>query len=362
MGALGFVSLLEDVRLEGVAARDPFVTVIVTNYNYGKYVADCLRSIARQTYSNFKCIVVDDCSTDDSPGIIQAFISSGEAAGRFTFVRHETNRGQMGGFVTGLHHAEGSFVVYVDADDLLLEDFIEAHLYAHARFEPVAYTSSNQYQIDEYGEIVSGIHSDHKAKGRFKYVTSRPIYHPYWVWATTSSMMFRRSVLDLIVPGNTDTYRICADNYICHFANLVGGSLLIPTVHGCYRRHGSNHFSSNRILGGDHPTGDMERHPKHHEIRLGIFAHLCEKSDWFIPALSKGKFLKTVAKTVGPAELLKFASKLPPAFPVRQAATLCLLLRMGEVVRLVRAFVMPRTGCLKHQFSGDADILRLPGE
>jgi len=294
--------------------------------------------------------------------VIERFISADTAAGRFTFVRHEVNQGQMGAFVTGLKHAEGSFIVYVDADDLLLEDFLEAHLSAHTSFEPVAFTSSDQYQINEFGEIIAGTHSDHKAKCHFKYVESRPIHYPYWVWATTSSMMFRRSVLQLILPDNAVPYQICADNYICHFANLIGGSLLVPTVHGCYRRHGKNNFSTNEIIGGDHPTGDMEAHPKHHEIRLNIFSHLCDKSLCFIPAMSKGKFIDALVCTVGPTEILKFYSKLPLKLPLGYILCRSLQLRLAGIFRIIRSRILKLQRDPIAELYGDVEILSLPGE
>ena len=358
-GHFEIFSILQDERLRGVQVSPPFVSVIVTNYNYARFLGSCLESIARQTYRNFKCVIVDDCSTDNSIDIVNTFIESPLADKRFTLICHRNNMGQMGAFRTGLLNAEGPFLVYVDADDLLLEDFLEAHLQAHSGYEPVAFTSSNQYQINEIGELVAGTHSDHKSKGGYRYVLSGPLHNPYWVWATTSSMMFRRSILDLVMPDEDDNYKICADNYICHFANIVGNSLLIPTIHGCYRRHGNNHFSANEMVGGAHPTGDMERHPKDHIIRLNIFLMLCKRHELFAKILSTGGLVKRLAITAGPFELLKFRKMLPKNISLVYMLRYAFFLRLSQLFKLLEVLDLKKQ--LAFNYGRSTAILKIPG-
>jgi glycosyltransferase involved in cell wall biosynthesis len=294
--------LTSDSRVLGLLQRRevcvPFVTIVVTVFNYERYVADCLRSIAAQTYRNFKCVVVDDCSTDQSASVIERTIAEQQMGERFVLIRHEINSGQMAGFKTGCDNAEGEFVVYVDADDLLLPDFLVGHLAVHLGQLPVAFTSSDQYQINETGEIIAGLHSDLQARGSYRHVGSHYLYENSWMWATTSSMMFRRATLRLVLPDVTEPFRVCADNYICHFANLVGGSILIPERLGCYRRHGANSFSKNRIVGGQHPTGDMREHPHHESIRRAVVDHLTDYADRFIAVLAGWWFLVLLARVV----------------------------------------------------------------
>lgn len=285
----------------------PFVTVVVTVFNYERYVVDCLRSIAAQTYQDFNCIIVDDCSSDQSTAAVERFIEEQRLGERFCLIRHDINRGQMAGFKTGCEHAKGEFVVYVDADDVLLPDFLVKHLTVHLGEMPVAFTSSDQYQINEAGEVIAGRHSDLQARGRYRRVGPHYLYENSWLWATTSSMMFRRATLQLILPDVTEPFRVCADNYICHFGNLVGGSILIPERLGCYRRHGANSFSKNRIVGGQHPTGDMRTHPHHARIRQAIVDHLLNYSDRFITVLAGWWFLVLLARIVTFREALKLA-------------------------------------------------------
>lgn len=305
------LSVLDDERHRQNEVCAPLVTVVVTCYNYGSYIIDCLRSVAAQNYPRFHCIVVDDCSSDESVSKIRTFLSSAEANNRFDLFCHDQNIGQMGAFKTGLAHADGVFVVFVDADDLLLEDFISAHVRAHLNMEPVAFTSSDQYQINERGELVSGHHADLQTKGKFRLIGPASLHRPFWVWATTSSMMFRKAVLDLVMPYEVEQFRICADNYVSHFANLIGGSLLIPDVYGCYRRHGMNYFSSNSLVGGRHPTGDMRHHPRHDVIRRTILAILIQRHKDFCAVLSEGGYKTLLARAGSALEAYRVARQCP---------------------------------------------------
>lgn len=292
---------------ERLPVHAPRVTVVVTVYNYERYLRQCLESIAAQVYRNVKCVIVDDCSTDGSVSTAEDFIASDASGHLFELVRHERNLGQMGAFKTGLAKAEGEFLVYVDADDILLPTFIERHLDVHLSGMPVAFTSSDQYQINEHGEIIAGQHPDLRARGELRRVAPHNVFGNAWVWATTSSMMFRRAVLELILPDVLEPFKRCADNYVCHFANMVGGSVLMPELLGCYRRHGANYFSTNRIVGGQLPTGDMRTHPAHVDVRRTIVRHLLEHSDRFLGVMGGGGYLGLLRRSMNFSEAFGFA-------------------------------------------------------
>jgi glycosyltransferase involved in cell wall biosynthesis len=50
----------------------PLITVVIVNYNYGRYLGKCLDSVFAQTYPNIEVIVVDDGSTDNSLSVLQS--------------------------------------------------------------------------------------------------------------------------------------------------------------------------------------------------------------------------------------------------------------------------------------------------
>jgi len=288
-----FKKIYNHPYIEESGINYPLVTVVVTNYNYSKYVVSCLESVKRQTYPNYKCIVIDDCSIDDSIEKIKDFLNNESLGQKFSLIRHKENRGQMAAFKTGLEAAEGAFIVFVDADDILFHDFLETHIKYHLNSDiPVAFTSSNQLQIDENSQIIYCNHPQLDTHHKPKYIDYSAKFFGPWIWATTSSMMFRKSVLKVIMPADTNALKICADAYIAKFANLLSGSVLIPTVHGCYRRHENNYFSNNPFIGGVHPTGDSKMHPEYKVIRNMIISHIAAKKEEFTALLTEAMLIK----------------------------------------------------------------------
>ena len=55
--------------------RSPRVSVVIGNYNQGRFAGDAIRSVAAQTYDKFECVVVDDLSTDNSRELIEAVLA-----------------------------------------------------------------------------------------------------------------------------------------------------------------------------------------------------------------------------------------------------------------------------------------------
>ena len=93
----------------------PRLSVVVPFYNVGDYIGDCLDSIARQTWTDFEAILVDDGSLDHSAVVAKEFCASDS---RFRIVEQE-NAGLGPARNTGVEHAAGEYVAFVDSDDLV---------------------------------------------------------------------------------------------------------------------------------------------------------------------------------------------------------------------------------------------------
>jgi len=295
--------------------QNPKVSFIVTSYNYEAYIVECLRSVERQTYDHWECIIVDDVSTDNTVDCVKQFVEQSDNKDKFEVLCKTENSGQMEAFRDGLKLASGSFVVMLDADDVLLDDFLEAHMTAHLSVKTVAFTSSNQYQINGTGEIIGGQHMDHQSKGYYRHVTKTRFQKGFWIWATSSSMVFRRSTVELIMPKDGTSFRICADYYIAHFCHLIGDSLLIPTIHGCYRRHGKNNFGSNPVLGNINSVGNLDQHPPHDLFRKTMIHHILTNHKLFYPIFMGKNLVLLLLRLVKINELPGFVSRYPQTFP-----------------------------------------------
>ena len=76
--------MTDDVLSSAPNLSAPLISVVVTSFNYGRFVRQALESVAGQDYPNWECLVVDDCSRDDSCGLAQAWLQ--KYAGRFNRV------------------------------------------------------------------------------------------------------------------------------------------------------------------------------------------------------------------------------------------------------------------------------------
>jgi len=101
--------------------KEPKVSVIVTNYNLEKYLESCLDSVVNQTFTDYECLIVDDCSTDSSLDIIELY----NPHKQITYLKTPQNTGLSGARNLGFTHAKGKYIIYLDADDMLAPNALE---------------------------------------------------------------------------------------------------------------------------------------------------------------------------------------------------------------------------------------------
>ncbi len=99
----------------------PRISVVVPVYNVEPYLATCLDSLARQTFSDLEVVMVDDGSTDRSRAIAEEFAARDD---RFRLLT-QPNGGLGRARNTGIDAAQGEFLAFVDSDDYLSDDAYE---------------------------------------------------------------------------------------------------------------------------------------------------------------------------------------------------------------------------------------------
>ncbi len=92
------------------------VTVLIPAYNYARYLDACVQSALTQPHVDVRVVIVDDCSSDDTPAVT-ARLAVGDA--RISVIRNEPNLGHIPSVNRGLALVETEYVVKLDADDLL---------------------------------------------------------------------------------------------------------------------------------------------------------------------------------------------------------------------------------------------------
>lgn len=97
------------------------VSVIIPVYNSEKYISDCLDSILTQTYRDIEIVVVDDGSTDETFEICKKYQNIDE---RIVALRKK-NGGVSSARNMGIKKASGEYILFVDSDDMVPENFVE---------------------------------------------------------------------------------------------------------------------------------------------------------------------------------------------------------------------------------------------
>lgn len=101
------------------------ISVIVPSYNYGRYVRECIASVAAQTYPRVELIVVDDGSRDDSVAIIERVLSDVGGSLERCAIHRQRHRGPAVALTRAVRMAEGDFVSVLPSDDRFLPEKLE---------------------------------------------------------------------------------------------------------------------------------------------------------------------------------------------------------------------------------------------
>jgi len=215
----------------------PRVSVIMTAYNHEAYVADAIASVLAQDYPDFEVCIIDDGSTDDTR---QRIAESIEGATAPIQVIEQKNAGQASALNEGFKATKGDLVAIMDGDDL----WAPSKLSRMTRF--IADHPDGgvyQHQVDDgtghpYRVILPS--GDIMARWLEDGVLNTAV-DPYRVQVNvpTSGLMFRREVLDAVLPI-PETLIVCPDFYLFVLGLTHGPLYSEPTTLATWRTHAAN--------------------------------------------------------------------------------------------------------------------------
>jgi len=114
-------------------AHRPLVSVVIPCHNHGQYLAEAIQSVLSQSYTHTEIIVVDDGSTDNTAEVCKNYPE-------VNYI-YQKNQGLSMARNTGTVRACGEFLVYLDADDLLLTDGILTNVSYLEKDQDLAFVS-----------------------------------------------------------------------------------------------------------------------------------------------------------------------------------------------------------------------------
>lgn len=168
------------------------VSVILPTYNSEKYLCDAIESVLNQTYRDLELIIVNDGSTDGSELIIKAYQSK---YSNIIYLK-QTNKGHAGARNTGIQAATGTYIAFIDSDDIWLPEKLEEQIKEFALDSEVGFVHCNLYGFSE----------DKKPKVRGLPLTenqlkkySGHIFEEYFfreIVITTTTVLIKKSCID----------------------------------------------------------------------------------------------------------------------------------------------------------------------
>lgn len=230
------------------------VSVIIPNFNYGRFIGRAIDSALAQTHARKQIIVVDDGSTDNSPGIIRSYADRIQPL-------FKANGGMGSTYNAGFPLADGDVVVFLDSDDMLHPAALERMV---REFRPgeTAKVHWPLMEVDGAGDLTGGIvPSAVLQSGDFRQslLDDGP---DVYLSPPTSGNAWSRAFLDKVLPLPEEMFRQHADIYLATLAPLYGQVAAIAEPLGCYRVHGTNDYACD-------PADEKNRR------NLAIFEHRC---------------------------------------------------------------------------------------
>nr|WP_272506100.1 glycosyltransferase [Natronobacillus azotifigens] len=206
------------------------VTVIIPAYNAEDTIKTTLESVINQTWSNLEIIVVDDCSTDNTPNLIKAYQDKDS---RLKFLSTEVNSGAYVARNMALQLATGEFVTINDADD-----------WSHCRKIEIQVS----HLINNHKCIAN---TSQQARITEELLLDRRANHSGYIFKNISSLMFRRKqALEAI--GYWDSVRFMADGeFIRRLKRFFGKDSIIDLKTGplSFQRQTNNSLTNNSAFG-----------------------------------------------------------------------------------------------------------------
>jgi len=250
----------------------PALSIVVNNYNYGKYISESLDSALAQMNTQDELIVVDDGSTDASRGILETYHEQHGA-----IVIQQENSGQMKTVRVGIEIAQGEIVVLLDSDDCFLPGYLDRVRETFAAQPKIDFLMSAPQvggdanaNIDETRGVMERMELTPGPVGTTRWATL--LFYEY-VGVPTSGVALRTDLAKSIMtlPANLDStrqlsplfsktlripekearrYGYSADAVIVRCASILGAfKYYDETPAFFYRIHGENKYASSSTIG-----------------------------------------------------------------------------------------------------------------
>ncbi|AYG63479.1 glycosyltransferase [Rhizobium jaguaris] len=208
------------------------VSIIISNYNYARFLRRSIDSALEQSHDDTEVIVVDDASTDETADVVASYGS------RIKTCLRKANGGHAAAFNTGFASSRGEIVLFLDADDYLYPNAVSEIVDAWE--EDTVQAQFRLHLVDEDMQV-RDVFPPQELPFDSGDVTPKLLQRGRYRTTVTSGLAFKRSALDAVMPVPEKDFRQGADGYLVTVAPLHGKVTSIESCLGAYRIHGANH-------------------------------------------------------------------------------------------------------------------------
>jgi glycosyltransferase involved in cell wall biosynthesis len=213
----------------------PFVSILINNYNYERFVGEAIASALNQTYARIEVIVVDDGSSDNSRRVIESY-------GKDVLTVFKPNEGQASAFNVGFAKSAGSIVCILDSDDLFLPTKVAEIVDAYEE-EPAAGWCFHPLQwVNAAAQTIPGSPDLPYATGHYDF--RREYLRGKAKFYAPPGLTFSRSLLEKLLP--IPQYVLAPDNYLKFSAPAFVPGFYISKCLGLQRIHGANIYTAKK--------------------------------------------------------------------------------------------------------------------
>jgi glycosyltransferase involved in cell wall biosynthesis len=214
-------------------ALKSLVSIIINNYNYGRFVADAIDSALAQTYHNCEVIVVDDGSQDNSREVISGF-------GNRIKTIFKSNGGQSSAFNAGFAESSGEVICFLDSDDVFLPNKVQRAVDGSATC-PAGWCFHHIQRTDTALKPVFTPPIPYST-GRYDFRAELLDGKCSFAAPATSGLTFARTLLNQLMPI-PEAITITSDNYLKLSSLALEPGYFIAEQYALQRMHGKNNYT-----------------------------------------------------------------------------------------------------------------------
>lgn len=207
----------------------PRISVVINSYNGDEWLAEAIDSVLNQTFRDFELLIIDDCSTDKTAGIVGSFDDP-----RMRFIGLEKQASLAAARTYGIEHTRGEWIAFLDQDDTWLPQKLE---WQHEKALAIPDCVMIYGRTKRFGNVSRRtnfdpwyVRSDLPEGDIFAQVLAHPSF------IAMSSLMVRQDVALSLLPM-PEHVRLCPDYYLAIESANRGHVAAVQDVCCHYRVH-----------------------------------------------------------------------------------------------------------------------------